>query len=62
MDPKQLEKLMLGVRCPKCGAAPRQKCERDTGRLRAAPHRDRRFSAAEKQKIKLYSLLAAARP
>jgi hypothetical protein len=50
MDRNQLEKLSLNVPCPTCGAAPGQKCELNTGQPRTAPHRDRRLSAADKEK------------
>ena len=61
MDSKQINKLILAVCCPTCGAAPRQKCELHSGQLRTAPHRYRRLDAADKQKAKLYELLASAR-
>jgi hypothetical protein len=44
-----------------CGAAPREKCELHSGQPRTAPHRYRRLEAAEKQKAKLYELLASGR-
>ena len=47
MDRKQLEKLSLGVRCPTCGAGPRQKCELNTGQPRTAPHRGFRRALAD---------------
>jgi len=37
LSPKQV----LAVRCPTCGAAPREKCELSTGQPRSSPHRDR---------------------
>ena len=61
MDSKQITKLILAVSCPTCGAAPRQKCELHSGQPRTAPHRYRRLEAADKQKAKLYQLLASAK-
>ena len=61
MDTKQLTWLILAVPCPTCGAAPREKCELHSGQPRTAPHRDRHLNAAEKEKEKLYTLLASAR-
>jgi hypothetical protein len=43
LSPKQV----LAVRCPTCGAAPREKCELSTGQPRTEPHRDRRLIAAD---------------
>jgi len=41
---KQLSpKQVLAVRCPTCGAKPREKCELSTGQPRTEPHRDRRL-------------------
>jgi len=66
MDSKRITKLILAVSCPTCGAVPRQKCELHSGQLhsgqlRTAPHRYRRLEAADKQKAKLYELLASGR-
>jgi hypothetical protein len=44
ISPKQI----LAVRCPTCGAAPREKCELSTGQPRTEPHRDRRLAASDK--------------
>jgi len=49
MNRKQLESLSLTVPCPTCGAAPRQKCQLNTGQPRTSPHRDRRLNAADKE-------------
>jgi len=40
-------KKILAVRCPTCGAKPREKCELSTGQPRTDPHRDRRLNAAD---------------
>ena len=61
MDTKRINKLILAVSCPTCGAAPREKCELNSGQPRTAPHRYRRLDAADKQQAKLYQLLASAR-
>jgi hypothetical protein len=45
---KVTEKQAMAVRCPTCGAKPREKCELSTGQPRTEPHRDRRVAAAEK--------------
>ena len=42
-SPKQI----LAIRCPTCGAAPREKCELTTGLRRAEPHLGRRLTAAD---------------
>ena len=59
MDAKRITKLILAVSCSTCGASPRQKCELHSGQPRNSPHRYRRLDAADKQKAKLYELLAA---
>jgi hypothetical protein len=61
MDAKRTTKLILAVSCPKCGAAAHQMCELNTDQPRSVPHRDRRLSAADKEKTKLNELLASAR-
>ena len=61
MDSKRITKLILAVSCPTCGAAPQQKCELHSGQPRISPHRYRRLDAADKQKAKLYELLASGR-
>jgi hypothetical protein len=45
---KAEKELVLGVRCPTCGAKPREKCEAGTGVPRTEPHTARCF-AAEKE-------------
>jgi hypothetical protein len=40
-------KQILAVRCPTCGAAPREKCELTSGQPRTEPHRDRRLIAED---------------
>ncbi len=40
-------KKILAIRCPTCGAAPKEKCELSTGQPRTEPHRDRRLIAAD---------------
>ena len=40
-------KEVLAVRCPTCGAAPKEKCELSTGQPRTDLHRDRRLIAAD---------------
>jgi len=35
----------LGVRCPTCGAKPREKCELGTGQPRTDPHPARQLAA-----------------
>ena len=40
-------KEVLAIRCPTCGAAPKEKCELSTGQARTEPHRDRRLIAAD---------------
>jgi len=35
----------LGVRCPTCGAKPKEKCELNTGAPRTEPHPARRLAA-----------------
>lgn len=40
-------KEALAVRCPTCGAAPKERCELSTGQPRTEPHRDRRWIAAD---------------
>ena len=45
---KVTQKEALAVRCPTCGAKPREKCELSTGLPRTEPHRDRRLAALEK--------------
>ena len=42
------DKRALAVRCPTCGAKPKEKCELGTGQPRTEPHRDRRLAGAEK--------------
>jgi len=42
------EKVALAVRCPTCGAKPREKCELNNGLPRTEPHPSRRL-AAEKE-------------
>jgi hypothetical protein len=44
LSPKQI----LALRCPTCGAAPRQKCELGTGQLRMTPHRERMWTAKDR--------------
>jgi len=48
---KTEQQQALAVRCPTCGAGPREKCELSTGQPRTWPHRDRRLAASEKQKV-----------
>ena len=43
LSPKQI----LGVRCPTCGAAPKEKCKLGSGQPRTKPHRDRRLIAKD---------------
>jgi hypothetical protein len=40
-------KKIRAVRCPTCGAAPRENCVLTTGLRRTEPHRDRRLMAKE---------------
>jgi hypothetical protein len=61
MDSKRITKLILAVSCPTCGAAPHQKCKLHSGQPRTSAHRYRRLDAADKQKAKLYELLASGR-
>ena len=44
LSPKQI----LAVRCPTCGAAPRQNCELSTGQPRMTPHRERIWIAKDR--------------
>ena len=37
----------LSVRCPTCGAAPREECKLAVGSPRTKPHRDRRSTAKD---------------
>src|ERR1700694_5687548 len=41
------EKEALAVRCPTCGARPREKCELNNGLPRTEPHPDTRSAAAK---------------
>ena len=41
------EKEALAVRCPTCGAKPREKCELNTGLPRTQPHPARRLAAED---------------
>jgi hypothetical protein len=41
-------KDVLAIRCPTCGAKPKEKCELSTGQPRTSPHQDRRLIAKEK--------------
>ena len=54
---KAKKEQALTVRCPSCGAKPRQKCELSTGQPRTNPHRDRRLVASDKQRISNSRLL-----
>jgi hypothetical protein len=45
-------KKALAVSCPTCGAAPKQKCELNTGQPRTDPHRDRRLVAKDHRRSK----------
>jgi hypothetical protein len=46
MKTVSLQKI-LAIRCPRCGAAPGEKCELNTGQPRNEPHSDRRLNAAD---------------
>jgi predicted RNA-binding Zn-ribbon protein involved in translation (DUF1610 family) len=48
MKKKRSTKQMLALRCPTCGAAPKERCKLINGQPRTAPHRDRRLMAADK--------------
>jgi hypothetical protein len=45
---KAVKQQALGVRCPTCGANPKEKCELNTGLPRTEPHPARSL-AAEKE-------------
>jgi hypothetical protein len=64
LSPKQVP----AVRCPTCGAEPREKCELSTGQPRNEPHRDRggralfsAFKKSPRQIIRKARLIAGAR-
>jgi len=42
-------KNALTIRCPTCGAKPKEQCELNTGQPRNEPHRDRRIIGKRKQ-------------
>src|SRR6267143_1091829 len=46
-------KPLLAVRCPTCGAAPREKCQLATGQPRTNPHRDRPLEAKDDSRVLL---------
>jgi hypothetical protein len=48
MKKKRSTKQMLALRCPTCGAAPKERCKLINGQPRTALHRDRRLMAADK--------------
>ena len=41
-------KKILAVRCPTCGARPRERCELSSGQPRTEPHRHRELLAADR--------------
>jgi hypothetical protein len=45
---KAEKEAAFAVRCPTCGAKPREKCELGTGQPRTEPHPARRLAAEEK--------------
>jgi hypothetical protein len=45
---KVTQKQTQAVRCPTCGAKPRERCELSTGQPRTEPHRDRRLAASDR--------------
>ena len=47
MKKKPSAKQILALRCPTCGAGPREKSELKTGLPRTRPHRERRLIAAD---------------
>jgi len=42
------------IRCPTCGAAPGEKCERNSGQVRGEPHSDRRLIAGRLGRATLF--------
>ena len=48
MKKKRTTKQMLALRCPTCGAAPKERCKLINGQPRTSLHRDRRLMAADK--------------
>jgi hypothetical protein len=47
MKKKLGPKQVLAIRCPTCGAKPKEKCELSTGQPRTEFHRDRRLIAKD---------------
>jgi hypothetical protein len=48
MNKELSPKDVLAIRCPTCGARPKEKCELSTSQPRTSPHRDRRLIAKDK--------------
>ena len=44
---KLTQAQLLAIRCPTCGASPKQKCELASGHPHTNPHRDRRLDASD---------------
>jgi hypothetical protein len=56
----QLPKVFLSVPCPTCGVASGECCLLYSGGLRAGPHTDRKFAAAEAVKRRKFTVMKSS--